>query len=322
MFAEIESYCTRNELIKPGSTVVIGLSGGPDSVFLLLFLVSIRASYNLTIIATHLDHGWRINSGNDVVFCANLCAQYNILYEPAHLKDLNLSFKKNGSSEEFGRKARRTLFEMVAQKHNADTIALGHHADDQQETFFIRLVRGTTLSGLISMKPKEGYYIRPLLQIHKKDIVNYLETNGITYLVDPTNESDVYLRNRIRNHVLPALKSCDERFDNNFLRTINSLTEAEKTLTELTKQYYESMVTTKDGLEHIDLATLHAYNEYLQKRIIVMWIIAHKVAFTLTEKLLDEILRFLRQPGNKTHQIGTQWKIVKKNNLAHIITIE
>jgi tRNA(Ile)-lysidine synthase len=321
MFTEIESYCTKHELIKSGSTIVIGLSGGPDSVFLLLFLVSIRKAYNLTLIATHLDHGWRANSGNDVVFCANLCAQYNILYEPAHLQQLNLSFKKNGSSEEFGRKARRTLFEMIARKHNADSIALGHHADDQQETFFIRLVRGTTLSGLISMKPQEGIYIRPLLQTHKKDILNYLETNGITYLIDPTNESDVYLRNRIRNHVLPALKSCDERFDNNFLRTINSLSEAEKTLTDLTKFYYESMVTTTNDIQNIDLKALLSHSEYLQKRIIVMWIIAHKVPFTLTEKLLDEILRFLRQPDDKAHHIGTEWKIVKKNNLAHIVTL-
>jgi tRNA(Ile)-lysidine synthase len=321
MFTEIESYCTKHELIKSGSTIVIGLSGGPDSVFLLLFLVSIRKAYNLTLIATHLDHGWRVNSGNDVVFCANLCAQYNILYEPTHLQQLNLSFKKNGSSEEFGRKARRTLFEMIARKHNADSIALGHHADDQQETFFIRLVRGTTLSGLISMKPQEGIYIRPLLQTYKKDILNYLENNGITYLIDPTNESDVYLRNRIRNHVLPALKSCDERFDNNFLRTINSLSEAEKTLTDLTKFYYESMVTTTNNVQNIDLKTLLSHSEYLQKRIIVMWIIAHKVPFTLTEKLLDEILRFLRQPDDKAHHISTEWKIVKKNNLAHIVTL-
>ena len=220
LFDTIHSFANSHKLLADNQTIIIGLSGGPDSVFLLHFLAHLRPTYNLTLVAAHLDHQWRENSADDVLFCRQLCDTLNIPLASNTISDLGLSLKFNGSQEEIGRKARRFFLESVKAQQNAHTIALGHHAQDQQETFFIRLVRGASLSGLTGMKVKEKDYIRPLLATNKKVILEYLHANNISYLRDPSNESDAYLRNRIRKHVIPALQLCDTRFETNFASTL------------------------------------------------------------------------------------------------------
>src|SRR3990172_2797015 len=125
---------------------------------------------------------------------------------------------------------RRFFFESLVKEYNATSIALGHHADDQMETFFMRLIRGAQISGLIGMKPKNKLYIRPLLSISKAEIVNYLDENNISYMIDSTNQSDAFLRNRIRNAAIPTLKQADPRFENQFQRTLGNLQETESFL--------------------------------------------------------------------------------------------
>ena len=117
--------------------------------------------------------------------------------------------KDTGSQEDRGRRLRRTFLEKIAKEHSADAIALGHHQDDQQETFFLRLIRGASITGLAGMKPRHGLYIRPLLDCKKESILTYLRTEGLSFLHDSTNEDDSFLRNGIRLNVLPALRSCD-----------------------------------------------------------------------------------------------------------------
>ena len=154
-----------NNLIAESSKIILGLSGGPDSIYLLHKLASLRNTGTIKeLIAAHLDHEWRQDSAKDVAFCKQACKSLNVPFVSKKLSELNLSFK--GSPEEIGRNARRYFLEQIRTKHNADLIALGHHLQDQEETFFIRLIRGTSLSGLCAMWPKKGFYIRPLLQMN------------------------------------------------------------------------------------------------------------------------------------------------------------
>jgi len=320
MLERIEQYITDHSLIAPGNTVVVGFSGGPDSLLLLHMLSQLQHTYSLTLIAAHLDHEWRDNSEQDQLFCKEVAQHLNIPFVSAKLSELPLPKKPKGSLEQIGRKARRLFLEIVAQEHNADAIALGQHLDDQEETFFIRLIRGSTLSGLTCMRPKSGLYIRPLLEIKKTKILNYLDTHGITYLKDPSNELDFFLRNRIRKRVIPAIREADERFDHNFLRTLTSIQATENYLSGVTKQAFKTVASLIDTRWHIDTTKLFSLDPFIQYRLLMHWLISSGVPFVPTEGFLDEIMRFLHQPGSKTHVIHEQWSIVKKRDRAHIAT--
>ncbi len=329
MQSKITAYIKDHQLIPKGSKLVVALSGGPDSVFLLHLLANMRESHAITLIAAHLDHQWRANSHEDVLFCKNLAEQLRIPFVSSTIQELQQDFKHNGSQEAVGRAARRYFLEKVAHKENADAIAVAHHLQDQEETFFIRLIRGSSLTGLTGMLPRDGNYIRPLLETNKADMVDYLEKHKISYLTDPTNTSMDYLRNRIRAKVLPALQECDQRFDQNFLTTIERLQETEHFLeTETIAHYLEisaSVATSNNSSPTnrlLQIDRLFKLHPMMQQRIIVHWLIEHNVTFTPTQSLINEIIRFLKQPQGGTHVLHTSWKIAKKKNAAYILTIE
>ena len=179
LLSKIHTAIKKDALINPGDTLIVGLSGGPDSLFLLHFLASIRAELNLTLVAAHLDHGWRTNSADDAKFCQEASAALGVPCVTQKISDLGLTLKFNGSLEEVGRQARRHFLQGIKEQYQAQAIALGHHLQDQQETFFIRLIRGTSLSGLVSMRSRHGSFIRPLLSICKQDILAYLDAHAI-----------------------------------------------------------------------------------------------------------------------------------------------
>lgn len=313
----LHAYITEHKLITPYQTVIVGLSGGPDSVFLLHALIQLAPTLNLKIIAAHLDHAWRPESYKDVQFCQELCNQWEIPLIAQKLPDLGLPIKNNGSQEEIGRKARRFFLETVRTHTHADSIALGHHAQDQQETFFIRLLRGASLTGLTAMKLKDGAYIRPLLHTDKSDILAYLNTHSIPFIIDPSNDSDIYLRNRIRSLVIPALKKCDVRFDANFMHTIQRLQETESFLDDLTQKTFQSIACQSENWQ-VDCTQLLVLQPTLRYRVLIYWLCQEKVPFTPSEHFFNEIFRFLASPKSRKHVLHAQWALVKKKNLAWV----
>jgi tRNA(Ile)-lysidine synthase len=314
----VNAFIKKHSLIPDKSTIIVGLSGGPDSVFLVHFLHGIKDVYKIDIIAAHLDHEWRTNSAHDVAFCATLCQKLGITFVSKKASELNIIIKRNGSQEELGRMLRRYFLEAVRKEYNAEAIALAHHKQDQQETFFIRLIRGATLTGLTGMHPKSVYYIRPLLEISKAAIVSFLNSHNLEYLVDPTNLSENYLRNRIRLKVVPALLETDLRFDANFLRTMSSLQETELFLNNLTVTTYKSLEVIENSISYLNLTGLLETDLFLQKRVVIYWLITCKVPFTPTEALVSEILRFLINKKSNKHMLHTTWEVVKKDNKVFI----
>lgn len=315
---KIKSFIVKNHLIKSGQSIVVGLSGGPDSVFLLYFLASLRETYNISLIAAHLNHEWRPQANQEQQDCATLAQTLNIPFVAAKRSELSLPFKHNGSQEEYGRKMRRHFFEHVLREYNADAIALAHHAQDQEETFFIRLIRGASLTGLTAIKPQHGLYIRPLLETHKTDILAWLHENNIAYATDHTNKSSDYLRNRIRMHVLPALRTCDDRFETNFITTLNRLKSTEQFLEQLTHKTFEEISCIKDNQRHINIPQLLALDEILRSRILVHWLITENVPFPTTHAFLDELMRFLQNKNGGTHATHKKWSLVKKQSMAFV----
>lgn len=319
---KIKNFINKYKLIPQGSKVVLGLSGGPDSVFLLHFLAQLKQEGAIEeIVAAHLDHGWREESAKEAQFCLELAKKYDIICQVKKLSDLQLNLKFDGSKEDLGRRARRHLFELVQKEHNFDLIALAHHAQDQEETFFIRLIRGASLSGLTSIKPKTGPYIRPILEINKTEILDFLDKNKIPYATDPSNMSHEFLRNRIRELVVPALKKCDSRFEQNFKVTINRLQETEEFLEQLTQEKFYEISCEKSGVFYTNLNQLFNLHNIMLYRVLVYWLIKQNVKFPVGQSFLDEIIKFLSQPesqGPKEHALYQNWSIVKKKNIAHI----
>lgn len=315
--ASIKIFIEHNNLLPEKARVILGLSGGPDSVFLLDFLAQLHQANKISLIAAHLDHQWREESYKDAEFCKKLAEQYNIPFMSKKISKLTLAKKPTGSLEALGRAYRRCFFEAILHETKSDTIALAHHLDDQQETFFIRLIRGATLSGLASMRPKTGTYIRPLLQVTKSEILAYLHASNIPYLIDPTNMSEQFLRNKLRLSVLPALQQADARFANNFLKTIESLQDTENFLEKLTHQTFQEITEPKDA-HAINTKKLLALNSYIRNRVIILWLCQAGVPFTPTTRLLDEILRFLHGTKSNTHTFYNAWVIKKTNTYATI----
>lgn len=302
------------EHIHPGSTIIVGLSGGPDSVFLLHALSALQVEKNITIIAAHLNHEWRAESAADERLCKELCEQLNIVLVSKKMSSLGLNIKFNGSKEELGRKARRYFFEMVAKEHRANAIALAHHADDQMETFFIRLMRGASLTGLAGMKSKDGLYIRPLLALKKSEIMHYLHAEGIAYAIDSSNESSEYLRNRIRTTLVPVLQNCDTRFDSNFTASHKQLQQTEEFLQELAQKTFKQICPENTMI----IEPLLALHPVLRTRVIILWLCSSKVPFIPSQGFFDEIIKFLEKTGNGDHIFYGKWHIKKNNGNAFI----
>lgn len=306
-------------VIPKDSTIIVGFSGGPDSLCLLHQLKLLKDEYNLKLIAAHLDHGWREHSADDVQHCKHLCREWDIPFIAGHARDFEENVKKTGSKEDVGRRMRRSFFKQVAHEHNAQAIALGHHHNDQIENFFIRMVRGTTLTGLAGMQEQQGLYIRPLLNATKEDILQYLADNHLHYLIDPSNSNEEFLRNRIRAHLVPALARCDTRAMDNVMRTFEHIKAAETFLQNLTQQMFTQLLV-KETPPTVDLKKFSSLDRFLQYRILQYWITSYAPSFTLTEAFLDEVMRFLESPRGGTHQLGTGWHMIKKQHQAFIET--
>jgi len=319
MLAQIKQFILKHHLIRDGDKIVVGLSGGPDSVFLLHVLASLQNSHNISLIAAHLNHEWRDEAHQEQQDCETLARTLNIPFVAAKKSELATTFKHNGSQEEYGRKMRRYFLEKILHEHGADSIALAHHAQDQEETFFIRLIRGSSLTGLTAIKPKNGFYIRPLLETHKAEILDWLLNNKISYAIDKSNESPHYLRNRIRLNVLPALRICDERFETNFVATLNRLKTTEDFLERLTQKAFEEISSLENSQRIINVTQFFNIDHALQHRILLHWLITENVSFPTTQAFFDEIIRFLKNPNGGTHAALKQWSLVKKQHNAFLI---
>lgn len=294
--------------------IIIGLSGGPDSVFLLHTLAPLHAQGIITLHAVHINHGWRESAINDENFCKSLCKELNIMCAIEdgtqwHTK-LPQHKQNSGSLEADAREMRRIVFDHYRTIYGADAIALAHHADDQLETFFIRLIRGSGLAGLCSMAPRNGSFVRPLLTIYKQEILEWLANTNKSFCHDQTNTSNLFLRNRIRSSVLPALQECDARAAQSLLRTITHLQGEEAVLHQIG---IESITALKSPDGWYDAKKFLTHAPALRVRIMTQLLITHHITTAFSQALFAEIERFLATPRGGTHIIASEWAVIKKH---------
>ncbi|MFP7737867.1 tRNA lysidine(34) synthetase TilS [Priestia aryabhattai] len=250
MEKQVNNFITKHQLLPAGSTVVVGVSGGPDSLALLHFLWSLKEQKSLTIIAAHVDHMFRgKESKQDMEYVQNYCKQLNIKCEAKQIDVTSYQKERKLSSQVAARECRYTFFTHVMKKHKANLLALGHHGDDQVETMLMRMVRGSTMSGYAGMQPKrpyaDGFIIRPFLAVTKEEINHYCELHELTPRIDPSNEKDSYTRNRFRHYVLPFLKQENATVHEKFQQFSENLHEDQAYLEELTTDVMNKVMRKK-----------------------------------------------------------------------------
>ncbi|MEW6100862.1 MAG: tRNA lysidine(34) synthetase TilS [Candidatus Omnitrophota bacterium] len=203
----VKEAIRKNKLISKNDRIVLGVSGGPDSLALLFLLNSLRREFNLTLHIAHLDHMLRKGSYRDAEFVKKTSARLKIPFTLARINIKALAGK--GSLEEVARNCRLGFLFGVARRMKADKIALGHNLDDQAETVLMRILRGSGLYGLAGIAAKRkisGFtVVRPLLEINRREIEAYLKKKGIKPVIDSSNAEDIYFRNKIRNKLMPLL---------------------------------------------------------------------------------------------------------------------
>jgi tRNA(Ile)-lysidine synthase len=203
--------CLRETGMPPRSgTVVVGLSGGADSVALLDALASLRRRRGFRVVAAHLDHALRAGSPEDAAFCAELCRALDVPLRVGRADVRARAARERGGLEQAARRERYAFLRRVREEEGAFAIAVAHTRDDQAETLLLRLLRGAGAAGLAGMRPRSGDVVRPLLAVSRGEVLAHLRERGLSWREDPSNADLAYRRNRVRHELIPYL---EERFN-------------------------------------------------------------------------------------------------------------
>ena len=259
MLEKVKKFINENKLFQSNETIICAVSGGVDS----LCLLHILHQLNYPLVLAHVNHHKREQSALEQQAMQDLAAAYNIPFELLNYFDEG---KENFQSQ--AHDARYNFFKNLAKKYNTHWIATAHHLDDQAETIIMRLLMGSNLYGYagisIIQQEKEYKLVRPLLCVSKEEIYHYTQENHICYFEDSSNQSDAYLRNRIRHHILPLLKQENE----NYLEKIQEFSiQAKQSFDFIRKQ----SINYLDRLNNnIDIASFNELDVALKNDIICL----------------------------------------------------
>lgn len=249
MTTQILEYIDHHKLFTKQSKVIVGFSGGPDSMALIHILMQL--GYNC--IAAHCNFHLRgQDSDSDAAFVDLWCKQNNIPLFTIDFDTIEYAATKKISIEMAARNLRYNWFEELRIEQSADVIGIAHHKDDSVETILINLIRGTGIKGLTGIPIKNQHIVRPLLAISRREIMDYLSLNQVPYVTDHTNEEELYTRNILRLNVLPTFEKINPSVKNSIITTANNLKEVEKIYDAYIKEAIERVL--KDNL--IDIANL------------------------------------------------------------------
>ncbi|EQF22586.1 tRNA(Ile)-lysidine synthetase [Clostridioides difficile CD160] len=219
IFDKVLSTINKHNLIQKGDKIVLGLSGGPDSVCLLHVLNRLKKDFNIEIYAAHLNHQIRgIEAQKDALYVSKLCEDMGIVFFVKSINVPKYCENEGLSLEEGARKLRYEMFYEIKDKIKANKIAIGHNLNDQAETVMMRIMRGTGLTGLKGIDYiRDNCIIRPILDVERSDIEDYCEAYNLNPRIDKTNLENIYTRNKIRLDLLPYMK---DNFNSNVIESI------------------------------------------------------------------------------------------------------
>lgn len=245
MLSKVKDYIKKHKLLSLSDLYIVALSGGADSVALLLLLDEMGYKVHALHCNFHLRGE---ESDRDERFCEDLCLKKDIPFHRIHFDTLMYAETHKMSVEMAARELRYRYFEQLRKDIGAEGICVAHHQDDTVETVLLNLVRGTGLRGLTGIQPRNGAILRPLLCVTRTEIEAYLATKQQDYVTDSTNLETDFVRNKIRLQVVPLLRQLNPAVSENIVRTAEHLTEAQKVL--------DAVVDTYKGSNQLDLCAL------------------------------------------------------------------
>jgi tRNA(Ile)-lysidine synthase len=257
-------------MLAGGERVVVSVSGGPDSVALLLFLAGSASEMDLELFVFHLDHMFRGHeSAADAAFVEGLSRELGLQCGIFTIDVSSMVRESDRSPQDVARKVRLDKLMSYADEVAADRVALGHTADDQVETFLMRMVQGAGLSGLGGMPPVSGTIVRPLIDVWREEVEQYCDKMGMEPRLDKSNLDNSYLRNRVRNRLIPVLMGeFGPGIKEVILREVESLALDRRFLSGETAEAFSRLAVGKDGEVRIDVEKLGRLPESLQRGVI------------------------------------------------------
>ncbi len=325
MIKKVLETIKKYNLIENGDKIVLGVSGGPDSITMLDILRQLREGLEFEIVVAHINHMIREEAIEDEKYVQEYCKKNNIECYIKRIDVEKIANTKKIGTEEAGRKVRYEFFEEILQKTGSNKIGIAHNKNDKIETIIMHILRGSGISGLKGIEPKrDNKYIRPLIECERSEIEQYCEENKLEPRIDKTNFENEYTRNKIRNIVIPYIK---KEFNPNIIETMNRLseliTEEDNYLEKETQKIYNKILLEKNDKQII--LKLKEFNEQetvIKNRIIIL---ATKNLFGSSEGIekihIQDLIKLCNNNiGNKYLTPNKNLKVLVKNRKIFFIS--
>lgn len=315
-------------LIESGDKLVLGVSGGPDSISMLNILNDIRNDKNLhmefDIIVAHVNHMIREEAKDDEKFVEDFCKKIGV---PFYAKSIDVQKMANNNkigTEEAGRNARYEFFDEILEKTNSNKIVIAHNKNDKVETMIMNMLRGSGIAGLKGIEPiKNNKYIRPLIECERFEIEQYCKENNIDARIDRTNFENVYTRNKVRNVVIPYIK---QEFNPNIIQTMDRLSELVKEEDEylentIKNKYKELIIEEQEKQFIMDLKGFNKQEKVIKSRLLLYTISRLLGSTNGIEKIhIEDVIKLCENNiGNKYLTPNKNIKILIKNKKIYFI---
>ena len=338
MAAKVTETIRKFRLIEPGDKLVLGVSGGPDSIAMLNVLIEIcqRCQRNpepmagasqrnpepLALAVAHINHMIREEANDDEEFVRSFCKEKNIEFYSKRINVQDLANTMKIGTEEAGRIARYDFFSEVLIKTNANKIAIAHNKNDKIETMIMNMLRGSGVNGLKGIEPKRGIYIRPLIECNRTEIEQYCEKHSLNPRIDKTNFENDYTRNKIRNIVIPYVK---QEFNPNIIETLDRLsellTDVDEYVEKQVQNEYKNLLIEEniEGNHKEIVLNLKQFNN--QEKVIKSRLVLYTItrlfgsAKGIEKKHIEDIIKLCSNNiGNKYLTPNKNIKILVKNH--------
>ena len=315
-------------LIEDGDKIVLGVSGGPDSISMLNILNEIKNEQiiKFEIYVAHINHMIREEAIDDEKYVEDYCNKKNIECYIKRVEVEQIANNQKIGTEEAGRNVRYDFFEEILQKTNSNKIAIAHNKNDKIETIIMHLLRGSGLSGLKGIEPiRDNKYIRPLIECERQEIEQYCEKNQLNPRIDKTNFENEYTRNKIRNIVIPYI---EKEFNPNILQTLSRLsdvaTEESNYIESETQKIYQKILVEKtDKQIALNLKEFNKQEKVIKNRLILLTIKQLMGSTQGIEKIhIEDIIKLCNNNiGNKYLTPNKNIKILVKDKKVNFIKI-
>lgn len=309
------------KLIESGDRILVALSGGSDSVFLLNFLNKYKKKYKIELAAFHLNHLLRKEAKSDQKLSEELCKKLNVPFHTTNKNVKHFAKKNKMSVEEAGRVLRYDLMKKIAVKYSYNKIATAHNLNDNSETVLLNLIKGKGLKAIAGIPIKQENIIRPIICLTKNEIENYLKQNEIEFVEDLSNLDETYERNYLRHKIVPQItEGINKNFYNTVFQTSRILSDyLEFTEKVIEAKYKEFVKTVIDGIE-IDITNFNKESQFLKSEIIRR-IILQELKLEPKFKKIEEIFSLINKQRGRKIKISNSYEVFREKDKIKFIRI-